>query len=602
MLDYDGDGKLDLYFCSTRNLPLGARRTRWATGSIATSAAAKFEDVTETAGVGFAGFCHGVAVGDVERRRQARPLPDATTAANVLYLNNGDGTFRDALGRLGRRTSTALVAPARRSSTTTATASSTSTSPLRPVGPTTSPRVLRRRPARHPHLSARPVRSRPSGISSSGATATARSRTTTETARASLRRDGRGLGVVAADVNRDGKTDLYVANDSCPNFLFLNKGDGTFEDATETSGAAIDGAGAVQGSMGVDVRGRRRRRPARAVRDQLPRPVQHALPQPRRRRTSRTSAPRPGIVQDSLALRRLGLRPGRLRQRRPARHASSSTARSTTTSARSARRSTTTSRRSSGGTSGAGKFARVADPGPFFARNHAGRGAAFGDLDDDGDLDVVISIMDAEARASCVNESPRPGNWIRFALKGHAATATPSARRSRSTPGGRLFQRWCAGGDSYLSVNDRRALIGLGTIEKVDRSRSSGPAAGRRRSKSGPRGGRIGWSSPREAIAVTTTNRTNQARTPHPDSESESGPGSTPGPLDHRGRRRVIAALLLGRPVLRGLLAPAATSTRRCAWRRSANIPRPRRSWRSTSPTTRRTHGPAGDGRRPPQS
>ena len=59
------------------------------------------------------------------------------------------------------------------------------------------------------------------------------------------RTDGHGFGVVAADLNGDGRIDLYVANDMNPNFLFLNKGDGTFEDATEISGAAFDDEGAV---------------------------------------------------------------------------------------------------------------------------------------------------------------------------------------------------------------------------------------------------------------------------------------------------------------------------------------------------------------------
>ena len=66
------------------------------------------------------------------------------------------------------------------------------------------------------------------------------------------RADGRGFGVVAADLNGDGRIDLYVANDMCPNFVFLNRGDGTLRGRDRTSGAGYDAHGETHAGMGVD--------------------------------------------------------------------------------------------------------------------------------------------------------------------------------------------------------------------------------------------------------------------------------------------------------------------------------------------------------------
>lgn len=65
--------------------------------------------------------------------------------------------------------------------------------------------------------------------------------------------DGKGLGVVAADLDLDGDQDLYVANDSTPNFLFRNEGNGTFRDVSGDSNAAYDVNGRTQAGMGVTV-------------------------------------------------------------------------------------------------------------------------------------------------------------------------------------------------------------------------------------------------------------------------------------------------------------------------------------------------------------
>ena len=69
---------------------------------------------------------------------------------------------------------------------------------------------------------------------------------------AGLRPDGKGLGVLAADMDDDGRPDLYVANDTSGNFLYLNRGKGRFEDIALEAGVALDDKGKATGSMGVD--------------------------------------------------------------------------------------------------------------------------------------------------------------------------------------------------------------------------------------------------------------------------------------------------------------------------------------------------------------
>jgi len=70
---------------------------------------------------------------------------------------------------------------------------------------------------------------------------------------AGLRIDGKGLGVLLADVNLDGHVDVYVGNDTTDNFLYMNDGDGTFREQGLVAGVALDDQGVPNGSMGIDL-------------------------------------------------------------------------------------------------------------------------------------------------------------------------------------------------------------------------------------------------------------------------------------------------------------------------------------------------------------
>ena len=102
LLDYDGDGRLDIYFATTRSFPLDAPTTSRGNKLYRNRGDGTFEDVTERAGVGFRGFCQGVAAGDVDNDGDPDLLL-TNFGPNVLYLNDGDGTFHEAEGLLPSR-------------------------------------------------------------------------------------------------------------------------------------------------------------------------------------------------------------------------------------------------------------------------------------------------------------------------------------------------------------------------------------------------------------------------------------------------------------------------------------------------------------------
>ena len=113
------------------------------------------------------------------------------------------------------------------------------------------------------------------------------------------------------------------------------------------------------------------------------------------------------------------------------------------------------------------RFRLVPDAGPFFAVGHACRGAAFGDLDNDGDIDVVINRMDNHP-VILLNESDS-GHWIRLELLGTESNRSAIGTAVDVHLADRVLHRQLKGGGSYASTNDPRLLIGVGKADRIER-------------------------------------------------------------------------------------------------------------------------------------
>ena len=93
IFDYDNDGKLDLYFRDRQRSCRSAQQGPGRTGSTEPGRQ-PFRDATAGVGLGFAGYCHGIVVGDIDNDGD-QDVFLCNYGPNVLFLNNGDGTFRD---------------------------------------------------------------------------------------------------------------------------------------------------------------------------------------------------------------------------------------------------------------------------------------------------------------------------------------------------------------------------------------------------------------------------------------------------------------------------------------------------------------------------
>lgn len=462
IFDHDNDGKLDLYFANGTFLPVGSKPTG-PNRLYKNLGGGKFRDATQTSGLGFEGYCHGILTADIDNDGD-QDVFLCNYGANALFLNRGDGTFQDiseaaGIDKPNWTTSGAFLDYDRDGDLDLYLAN---------YGDWVIPRddVFCGNKSKNVRTYCYPKWIRPTRhtlFRNDG------NHTFSDvTDRAGIgRTDGHGFGVVAADLNDDGLTDLFVANDNDPNFTFLNRGDGTFEDVTLTSGAALTEQGRAMAGMGVDAED--------VDGDGLPELFVTNYSGEYDVLYQNLGG---GTFMDVTTLKGMGLvsvpwvgwgcaladfdgdgwpdcfvanahvddNIGLLGPASP--YAQPALLYHNL----------------------AGKEFRPIEhgAGSYFESHHLGHGAAFGDLDDDGDIDIVVNHKDGPP-ALLRNDSPAGNRWIRIELVGTTSNRDAIGSVVEVVAGDRTIRRQRKGGSSLMSSHDPRILIGLGTPKAVAR-------------------------------------------------------------------------------------------------------------------------------------
>ena len=461
LFDFDGDGLIDVYFVNGAPLPPRKADPTVTNALYRNEGNLHFRDVTREAGVGDPGHGLGVTVGDYDNDGD----PDLYVnnfGPNVLYRNNGDGTFDDVTDRAGVACGNRVGAGA---CFLDADADGLLDLYVSNYVDVQIEKHVRRMiygfPSYPGPLCYEPVADVLYSNNGDG--------TFTDVSEESGvgRVAGNGMGMVCADYDNDGDTDVFVVNDGIGNFLLENDGSGRFEEVGILLGLAYNFAGSPLANMGVDCADYDND----GWLDFFTTCYSHQLPVLYRNQkgdffedvTSVTGAgagSEPHINWgtafadfDNDGDRDLFIAVGHLDQE--VRRWDSST--------------DFRVRNILLLNSGDGRFVDVSDRcGDGLEPVESSRGIGVDDLDNDGDSDVVI--LNSGAGATILrNDTENLNHWVQVELRGTPANCDGVGSHVRVTAGGRTQLDEVHSGRGYQSHHGMRLHFGLGDCDRVER-------------------------------------------------------------------------------------------------------------------------------------
>jgi enediyne biosynthesis protein E4 len=466
LFDFDNDGLLDIYFVNsltveTMKTPRVARSALYRN-----LGGGKFQDVTEKAGVGFAGWGMGVCTADLDGDGW-EDLYVTAIGGNRLYRNNGNGTFTDitkqAGAAVGGWSAGCAFADYDRDGHLDLFVARYVNIDFNALPPFGGGPLCQYRGV--------PVQCGPRGLPGERDVLLrndGKGRFVDVSAKAGLSdRQYYGLGVAWFDADGDGWPDAYVANDTNANFLYLNQRNGTFREAAVPMGVAVSEDGAEQGGMGVAIGDYENSgrfsvwvtNYAEEYNALYQNAGGHFADVSYRSKSAHTSVPYVGWGNAFLDFDNDGL----LDKIAVNGHVFPQADTVKTATAAGYRQRALLYRNI-----GKGLFEEVgARYGAVLTAERVSRGLAIGDLDNDGRIDVVINDMGGSPRV-LRNELAGVGNWLIVRLRGRAPNTSAVGAAVTAQAGSVRQRRLVQAGSGYLSQDDKRPHFGLGKAAQVD--------------------------------------------------------------------------------------------------------------------------------------